>query len=155
MQIETGFLAGGEGGVKGGRQQYSSNLASEVFDKLTPEGLQQSGLSLDTTLEALAEEMRQAADTQQTDRNYIEEQMLDIRAAAKVEENVMKALQNTGQPVTVNHLLAADSLMNVRGSLYEKLIKQQSGKEDRKEKLEKAMESVREGLTSKIGRAHV
>ena len=61
----------------------------------------------------------------------------------------MKALQNTGQPVTVNHLLAADSLMNVRGSLYEKLIKQQSGKEDRKEKLEKAMESVREGLTSK------
>ncbi len=149
LQIETGFLAGGEGGVKGGRQQYSSNLASEVFDKLTPEGLQQSGLSLDTTLEALAEEMRQAADTQQTDRNYIEEQMLDIRAAAKVEENVMKALQNTGQPVTVNHLLAADSLMNVRGSLYEKLIKQQSGKEDRKEKLEKAMESVREGLTSK------
>ncbi len=148
-QIEVGFQTGSERGEKSGRQQYYSSLASEVFDKLMPEGLQQSELSINTTLEALAEEMRQTADMQRADRSYIEEQMMDIREAAKVEENVMKALQNAGQPVTVNHLLAADRLMNVRGSLYEKLIKQWNGKDDWKEKLEKVMESVQEGLTSK------
>ena len=104
---------------------------------------------MNTTLEALAEEIRQAAGTQQANSEYMREQMLDIREAAKVEDDVIKALQDSGQPVTVNNLLAADDLMNARGSLYEKLMKQLNGKDDRKEKLEKAMGSVQEGLTSK------
>lgn len=149
-QIEAGFQAGSESGARGGGQRYYSSLASEVFDKLTSEGLQQSELSMNTTLEALAGEMRQAAGTQQADSKYMREQMLDIREAAKVEDDVIKALQDSGQPVTVNNLLAADGLMNGPGNLYEKLMKQLlNGKADRKEKLEKTMESVQEGLTSR------
>ncbi len=149
-QITTGFQTGSESSVKDHRQQYYSSLAGEVLDKMTPESLQQSELSANTTLEALAEDMRQLDGRRQSDREYLQEQLMDVREAAKVEENVIKALQTSGQPVTVNNLLAANSLMNTGGSLFEKLMKQtQNGKDSRKEKLEKAMESIQNGLTSK------
>ncbi|MFT3982655.1 MAG: DUF6240 domain-containing protein [Lachnospiraceae bacterium] len=149
-QIRIGFQAGSESSAKDHRQQYYSSLAGEVLDKMTPESLQQSELSANTTLEALAEDMRQLDGRQQSDREYLQEQLMDIREAAKVEEDVIKALQTSGQPVTVNNLLAANSLMNTGGSLFEKLMKQtQNGKDSRKEKLEKAMESIQNGLTSR------
>ncbi len=131
-------------------QKYYTSLSKEIFDKMTPENLQKCSNSMDISLETFAEEIRQTADKKTYDKEMLQEQIADVRKAAEVEDNVISALQNAEQPITVNNLLAADVLMNMRGSVFENIMRQlNGGKESRKEAMEDAMKSVQEGLASK------
>ena len=149
-QIESGFRKTDENNAGNREQQYYDSLAKEVFDKLTPEALMDADVSMGTTLETFVEEIRQEAENEADNQAYLREQIAAVREASNVEDSVIQALQDTGQPVTVNNLLAADQLMNVRGSTYEKLAKQLSGsKSEQKEKLEKEIRELPQKLTSR------
>lgn len=150
-QIEMGFQTEARGSsADDSSQQYYNNLAKEVFDKLTPESLLSADISTHATLEAFAEEIRQGSEDETLNREYLREQLSDIRAASEIEDSVLKALRDSEQPGTVNNLLAANQLINVRGSTYEKLSKQiNNSKSEQKEKVRKAMEDLPQKLTSK------
>lgn len=79
--------------------------------------------------------------------DYLEEQMQDCRQADNVEDAVINELLQNNQPVTVNNLLAADMLMNQRGSLYKDI--NNIAKPDRKEKIKDAVSHMKEALTDK------
>lgn len=81
------------------------------------------------------------------DADYQEEQIQDYRQAGKVEDAVINELLQNNQPVTANNLLAADILMNQRGSLYKDI--NSAAAPDRKEKIKEAVSHMKEALTDK------
>ena len=142
-QITAGFGTG-----EHRSQSYYEGLARDVFDSLTPEGLQNTEITADITLESFADELSQNAGNESYAMEYLNEQLSDIKTAAQVEDAVVKALQDYDEPVTINQLLAADMLMNQRGNAYEKLMNQSKEKSIRKEKLENAISQLQEGFNS-------
>lgn len=90
---------------------------------------------------------RMAKQDSSIEADYQEEQMQDLRQAGKVEDAVINELLQNNQPVTANNLLAADMLMNRRGSLYKKLddIAALAGKE----KIKECAAHMKEALTDK------
>lgn len=64
---------------------------------------------------------RMAKQDASTKKEYQEEQIEDIRESCKVEDSVIEELLNSRQPVTANHLLAANMLMNKPGYLFKQL----------------------------------
>ncbi|MCM1262037.1 MAG: DUF6240 domain-containing protein [Butyrivibrio sp.] len=87
---------------------------------------------------------RQDADIE---ADYQEEQLQDYRQASEVEDAVINELLQNHQPVTANNLLAADMLMNKRGSLYKDI--NSAATKDRKEKIKESVSHMKEALTDK------
>lgn len=79
--------------------------------------------------------------------DYKEEQLQDYRQASEVEDTVINELLQNHQPVTANNLLAADMLMNKRGSLYKDI--NSAATPERKEKIKEAVSHMKEALTDK------
>lgn len=79
---------------------------------------------------------------------YIKEQVSYIREAMNVEENVMRALQGEElldiPEMTADNIIALNSLMNSRGSAFEKLMNKN---EERFEKLKEKAEKLHENFT--------
>lgn len=64
---------------------------------------------------------RMAKQDAETEKDYQEEQIEDLRESCSVEESVIEELLNTRQPVTANNLLAANLLMNKPGFLFKQI----------------------------------
>ncbi len=90
---------------------------------------------------------RMAKQDSSTEADYQEEQMQDYRQASEVDDAVINDLLQNNQPVTANNLLAADMLMNRRGSLYKDI--NNIAKPDRKEKIKEAVSHMKEALADK------
>ena len=84
------------------------------------------------------------------DRQFVENEARQYREAMKAEDNVLKALESADQPVTANNLLAADILINSRGTAYEKLMNKASGRsKDKEDELRKAINKLHDSFVSK------
>ena len=68
-----------------------------------------------------------------------------------MENNVLEMLLDFKQPVTVNHILAADSLMNQRGKMIKELMElsSKSLKKNKEKEILRAAERVTDQLISK------
>ena len=90
---------------------------------------------------------RMARQDSSVEADYQEEQIQDYQQAAKVEDTVINELLQNNQPVTANNLLAADMLMNKRGSLYKDI--DSIASPNRKEKIKETVSHMKEALTDK------
>ncbi|MCM1175837.1 MAG: DUF6240 domain-containing protein, partial [Blautia sp.] len=90
---------------------------------------------------------RMAEQEEEIRAGYRNEQLQEYRQLGEVEEAVVTELLNYKQPISMNHLFAADMLMNRRGSLYKKL--DEFTKPADKEKVKNAVSHLQEAMTDK------
>lgn len=142
---------------------YAQNLVHEIYSNLTPELLKEADITPDKTLENAAEALREAAarqvvpkegseqmqtadgfPEQNAEQQWIGEQADLCRKAARVQEDVVEALLEYGQPITADNLTAAQAYFHERGSawrtIYDKGVKN-SRREALEEKRDKLIES--------------
>lgn len=111
-------------------ENYYNKLAQEIGEKLEPEKMTTLEITVETTLEQLAQMLNREIPNAEAEKRFLEEKLEDIRKSERVEDYVIQTLLDYNQPVNVDHLLAADKLMNHRGELFRE-IKRQAEKLDR------------------------
>lgn len=137
--------------------QYQENLTKDILDTIEPGALasMKNPISEEMTLEQLAEQLKTyGADksdrkdsVERIDRQYQQEQLIEIRAVNAIEEDVVQSLIDFDQPVTVDNVLAADFLRNNRGTTFKKLY--EAAREPLlKDRLDTAMEELQDSFTS-------
>ena len=92
------------------------------------------------SLEAFVDELVNTEEDSNLTKEYYTEQLSTLKKAAQVESNVIKMLTDFEQPVTIQNILAADSLLTNRGSMFKKLL----SKEDENSSLTKAAENIQQ-----------
>lgn len=162
-QIQTGYT-------------YAQNLVHEMYSNLTPELLKEADITPDKTLENAAEALREAAarqvvptegaagqmaggeqmqtadgfPEQKSEQQWIREQADLCRKAARVQEDVVEALLEYGQPITADNLTAAQAYFHERGSawrtIYDKGVKnsRMEALEEKRDKLIESFDSAKE-----------
>lgn len=140
------------------KQQYYARLASQIKSEMTPEALSQMTISAETTIEQFADNLKNQELPEQK-QEVMEEELKtfqkDISNVAKVEDEVIQALIDYEQSVSVNNIEAAKLLIMERGSLFKQIFgKVKKDSEDVQEEpvqssLEEAADEVIEGLTDK------
>jgi hypothetical protein len=127
---------------------YYNNLVDKALREISPEKLAQifeAGNIQDMSLEQFVDELVNTTDDSNLTREYYKEQLSVLKEASQVEASVIKMLSDFEQPVTINNLLAADSLMTSRGSMFKKLL----SKEDENSGLTQAVNNITSAITSK------
>ncbi|NTV78528.1 MAG: hypothetical protein HGA25_05145, partial [Clostridiales bacterium] len=133
---------------------YYYLLKSQTADLLYGEKITRLNLTQDTTLEELNQMLKDTEAQTEMEKTYFSEKTDQLRQAVQVEDYVIKTLLDYEQPVTMNNLLATSSLMNQRGSMYQKLLKATEKLEDENktavsEELKAAMENIGNSLETK------
>lgn len=131
-----------------GETQYYNNLLDKALREITPDKLEQvfeDGEIKDMSLEKFVDELSNAKENKLISEEYYKEQQEVIQKASQVEKNVITMLSDFRQPITIHNILAADSLMNKRGSMFQKLTEQ--SKEN--DKLSDAFTQITDALESK------
>jgi len=138
--------------------RYNNALTKEIIDKIAPEKLQGMTYDMNTDIETFVEELRQAETNEKLDKEYILEQMQNIRSAKTTEDYVLKALIDFDQPITIDNVLAGSELLNNRGSVFRQLLEQVEKrdsssevklKEELKDTIFKLQESMNDESTAK------
>lgn len=101
-QIEDGIL--------------ETRLAHDIYRDMTPEKWQNLSMTPDTTLDEMAQAVKK--ETENTSQAYQKDKLQEIREITSVSETVIQTLKAYEQPVSVNQLMAAESFMQDRESLY-------------------------------------
>lgn len=131
-----------------GETQYYNNLLDKALREITPDKLEQvfeDGEIKDMSLEKFVDELSNAKENKLISEEYYKEQQEVIQKASQVEKNVITMLSDFRQPITIHNILAADSLMNKRGSMFQRLTEQ--SKEN--DKLSDAFTQITDALESK------
>lgn len=131
-----------------GETQYYNNLLDKALREITPDKLEQvfeDGEIKDMSLEKFVDELSNAKENKLISEEYYKEQQEVFQKASQVEKNVITMLSDFRQPITIHNILAADSLMNKRGSMFQKLTEQ--SKEN--DKLSDAFTQITDALESK------
>ncbi|KAB1438644.1 DUF6240 domain-containing protein [Candidatus Galacturonibacter soehngenii] len=131
-----------------GETQYYNNLLDKALREITPDKLEQvfeDGEIKDMSLEKFVDELSNAKENKLISEEYYKEQQEVIQKASQVEKNVITMLSDFRQPITIHNILAADALMNKRGSMFQKLTEQ--SKEN--DKLSDAFTQITDALESK------
>lgn len=107
---------------------YEEQVCRRIFDSLEPAALHEMDLNENPTMEQLLQSLRgaQAEDgvkeeIEKQERQYQREQLAEIREAAQVGEEHIRYLLDAKQPVSVDHLMAAQAMRNRRGGAFAKL----------------------------------
>ena len=139
---------------------YADQLLEEIYEKLSPELLQQTEITQDMTLEQAAEQVRSAlakmdrlssfgsqttAEQADIELEWVHEQAEECRQAAKVQEGVLETLLEYGQPVTPDNLAASQAYLYERGSAWRAVY--QKGRENGQKK---ALEEKADKLTDRF-----
>ncbi len=127
---------------------YYSNLVDKALREIVPEKLSQifeEGNIKDMSLEQFVDELVSTEENSELTQKYYKEQLPVIKKASEVEQNIIKMLSDFEQPITFNNLLAANSLMTKRGSMF----KQLSSKEDEDSDIKNAVGNITGAITSK------
>ncbi|RDY31258.1 DUF6240 domain-containing protein [Lachnotalea glycerini] len=153
-QLATAFHGSNDSGQSQNSNQesettaYYNNLVDKALREISPDKLSQifeNGNIKDMSLEAFVDELVNTEEDSSLTKEYYTEQLSTLNEAAQVENNVIKMLSDFDQPVTIQNILAADSLLTNRGSMFKKLL----SKEDESSSLTKAIEDISKSITSK------
>ena len=102
-------------------QGYYKRKADHVFEELSPEKFRTVDIMGDTTLEQLDELLSAQTEADFTEKDYVKEQLDDIRKIRKVGDGVIESLLEYGQDISPDNLLAADYLMNYKGATFKQI----------------------------------
>lgn len=128
--------------------QYYNNLLEKAIKEISPDKLEQvfeNGEIKDMSLEKFVDELTNAKENKLISDEYYKEQQVVIQKASQVEKSVINMLSDFRQPVTIGNILAADALMNKRGSMFQKLSEQNEGDDE----LSDAFAQITDALESK------
>lgn len=131
-QIEMGFKnnSQGESNTESGRQQlgYYEMAVNQVLDEVTPsklKGLEQKVNIYHLPIDEMAYELNQMSSSiSAEDMAYERNQLDDLAKLKHIENDVIQMLTDISQPVTIQNLLSANTMLTERGSLYRKLLKE-------------------------------
>ena len=123
QQIDNGF-AGRSSEER--LTDYLSSLTKEALNKLTPEGMLDVGINIDTPLERFASRTIEGYDRNAAMTEQLNEDMQAYKEAGNTDDRVIEMLRTYEQPVTVNNLLAAGELMMNRGKTFNRLMNEGS-----------------------------
>ena len=156
VQINSGFSQSSsqQYNSEGQKQkQYYTSLVKEVLENMEPEKLAhiKNPDNYNISLENFSEQMRNLPVNEEIQKQFYQEKMSQLKDARLVEGQVIKMLLDYEQPVTVNNLAAADSLMNERGRWFKRLITEASKvpKKNKEKEIMDAAERVTDRLISK------
>lgn len=135
------------------QQQYYENLITTGLNQLDPEKLSKVRQvnNYNISLENFVNQLEELPESEYTNKELYQETMKQVQQARTVENNVLEMLLDFKQPVTVNHILAADSLMNQRGKMIKELMElsSKSLKKNKEKEIIRAAERVTDQLISK------
>lgn len=126
--------------------RYYEKLVHGIYDGLDGGKMNEVPADGDVSLEQFAQSLQEAQPDKESESAYVKQQAMQFRQDMDAEEAVIKELQDYGQPVTANNLLAAGLLMKERGKAAAKLYELAEGSGS-KELFEKAMAKVQENMT--------
>lgn len=133
--------------------QYYNTLVKEAIEEIQPEKLAQIPDlgKTDYTLENFYDLLKNLPENQQMQKQVYQEKMTQLQEARTIENNVIKMLLDFEQPITINNLTAADSLMNQRGRMIKRLMTEASKttKKNKEKEILEAAERVTDHLVSK------
>lgn len=129
-------------------ENYYNKLAQEIGEKLEPEKITTLEITVETTLEQLAQMLNQEMPKPEAEKRFLEEKLNDVRKSEMVEDYIIQSLLDYNQPVNVDNLLAADTLINHRGELFKEMKKQA-------EKLDKQKEEPSDSTVSQTEKSLV
>lgn len=134
------------------QQQYYINLVNEVLENMEPEKLAhiKNADNYNISLENFNEQMKNLPVNEEIQKQFYQEKMSQLKDARMVEDQVIKMLLDYEQPVTMNNLVAADSLMNERGRLIKRLMTEaaKTPKKNKEKEIMAAAERITDGLVS-------
>lgn len=100
---------------------YYKRKADHIFEELSPEKFRTVDITGDVTLEQLDELLSKQAEDDFMEKEYVKEQLDDMRRIRKVGDGAIEALLEYGQDISPDNLLAADYLMNYRGAAFKQI----------------------------------
>lgn len=107
---------------------YEYRISEQIYDKLDPLLLRQMDLNKDQTLEKTLADMEELAareenleESEKLDKAYLQEELKDFRNLADIKEETFRYLMEQGRAITPEYLMAAESLLSRRGTVFEKL----------------------------------
>ena len=107
---------------------YEGQVCRSIYDSLEPAALHKMDLNENPTMEQLLQNLREARaeddvkeEIEKQERQYQREQLTGIREAAQIEEEHIRYLMDAKQPVSVDHMMAAQEMRNRRGGAFAKL----------------------------------
>lgn len=140
---------------------YENQICGRIYDTLEPAALHEMDLNENPTLERLYEMLREASVKEEVreeiktqERQYQSGQLVQMREAAELGEEHIRALLDADQPVSANALMAIQAMRSTRNRAFSKLyepIKENTEQEGRlkeaQETFLRAAEDVRDSLT--------
>lgn len=145
-QIKVGFNQTEQQNLESA--DYYNSLIDKALKEMSPDKLSkvfEEGNLKDMSLEKFADELAKQNDNEGITKEYYEEQLKTIQKASQVEGNVIRLLSDFDQPVTISNILAAESMINKRGSMFKKLLDGDGNNSE----LTDAVEHIADSLTSK------
>lgn len=127
---------------------YYNNLVDAALREISPDKLSQvfeNDNVKNMSLEQFVNELTNAEENETITKEYYKEQLETVQKASQVESNVLNMLSDFKQPITISNILAAESMMNKRGSMFKKLLSQ----DDENNELAEAVNHITNSITSK------
>ncbi len=113
---------------------YEEHVCRAIYDNLEPQALHNIDLNEDPTMEEMLARMREASGEprikekqEEQKRQYQDEALRDIRAAADTDEENIRYLLDGKVPVTLNYLEAAQAMRTNRGQGFRRLFELAGG----------------------------
>jgi len=133
---------------------YYNSLVSQTADLLDGEKITKLNLTQDTTLDELNQMLKNTEAQTDLENSYFSGEIDQLRQGDQVEDYVIKTMLDYEQPITMNNLLAASTLINQRGSVFQRLMKtaenlNSENNSTMSEDLKTAMENIGENLETK------
>ena len=160
-QINAGYrnTADHEAGRQESQEKYYARLSGEINDELATktdfEQLEPSDITAETTIEAFADTVKAArasADSGQTKQEKAEELKSfrdDMHAVEQIDEQIIEALIDYGQSISMDNVQAASTLILERGSLFRQVIQNHTGDTDNAEDSDDADSEAEESAVLK------
>ncbi len=133
--------------------KYMQNMLYNILDEITPAQLKDIDPHEDIpnmTLEKLRETLAKASANSMVDKEYVKQQLENLRMVAATNERAISMLTGNKLPVTINNLIAANIMSSDSGFVFREINNRlKRAKEDEKQSVKKILNSLSEGLEDK------
>lgn len=126
-------------------ETYYNNLLKQALNEMSPEKLEkifENGNIKDMSLEQFADKLAGLEEDNKTIDSYFKEQLEMLKTASKVEDSVIRLLEDYSQPVTINNILAANTMLTNRGGMFKKLFERSKDSRELDEAVERTIDSL-------------
>ena len=132
------------------KRVYLEGEAAEISENLDPQVLKRAGVNEETTLDELADIIREGAQSQaDISAELYAEASEEARLASRAETAVYEALFNNAQPVTMDNVNALASIFENRNALFNDIKDLDEGDEDGDGDLQEEAGNVLESMNSR------